>query len=37
MIRSNLLIGALCALLVPTVGCHLVDVTDAENTSGRGA
>ncbi len=37
MIRSNLLIGALCALLVPTVGCNLVDVTDAENTSGRGA
>lgn len=37
MIRSNLLLGALCALLLPTLGCDLVDVTDTENTSGRGA
>jgi len=37
MIRSNLLLGALCALLLPTLGCDLVNVTDTESISGRGA
>ena len=38
MIRPNLLLGALCALLVPTLGCNdLLDVTGSENASGRGA
>jgi hypothetical protein len=37
MIRPNLLLGALCALLVPALGCNLIDVEDPENASGRGA
>jgi hypothetical protein len=38
MTRPNLLLGALCALLVPSLGCNnLLDVTDPENASGRGA
>lgn len=37
MIRSNLLLGALCALLLPSLGCNLLDVTDTEEISGRGA
>jgi hypothetical protein len=37
MIRSKLLIGALCALLMPALGCDMLDVTGTENASGRGA
>jgi hypothetical protein len=37
MIRSNLLTGVLCTLLLPALGCNLLDVTDPENASGRGA
>ncbi|HYH94947.1 hypothetical protein [Hyalangium sp.] len=37
MTRSPLLTGALCALLLPSLACNLVDVSDTENTRGRGA
>jgi hypothetical protein len=37
MTRSSLLTGALCALLLPALGCNLLDVSDSENTAGRGA
>ncbi|MDY7229629.1 hypothetical protein [Hyalangium rubrum] len=37
MNRPNLLTGALCALFLSTLGCNLLDVTDPENATGRGA
>ncbi len=37
MTRSQLLNGALCALLAPALACNLLDVADPENAPGRGA
>ncbi|MBN1209408.1 MAG: hypothetical protein JXB05_31440 [Myxococcaceae bacterium] len=37
MKRSILFQAALCALLVPALGCDLIKVTDSEGTGGRGA
>lgn len=37
MTRSSLLTGALCALLLPSLGCNLLNVSDTENAKGRGA
>ncbi|RKH13346.1 hypothetical protein D7V97_06035 [Corallococcus sp. CA053C] len=37
MIRSTFVRSALCALLVPTLSCNLLDVNDDEDVSGRGA
>jgi hypothetical protein len=37
MKHSTLLTGALCALLMPSLACNLLDVNDSENVPGRGA
>ncbi len=37
MIRSPLVRGALCALLLSTLGCNLLKTSDSENVPGRGA